>query len=103
MDDQEYLRLLERTFSADERKTMAANGMAMNDGSYPIASVADLSNAVQAYGRSPASRWCRRSPPGRQVPPVIIVPSRGRPAVLERFLARKAEKLAPPANYADAA
>ena len=53
MDDQEYLRLLERTFSADERKTMAANGMAMNDGSYPIASVADLSNAVQAYGRSP--------------------------------------------------
>jgi len=31
---------------------MAKGGMAMPDGSYPIKDVADLRNAIQAYGRA---------------------------------------------------
>jgi hypothetical protein len=41
-----------KEFSADERKKLAGEGKAMKDGSYPIASKADLKNAVQAYGRA---------------------------------------------------
>ena len=38
--------------SRDERKAMAQKGEALPDGSYPIRSVGDLKNAIQAYGRS---------------------------------------------------
>jgi hypothetical protein len=38
--------------SREERKALAAKGEALPDGSYPIRSVGDLKNAVQAYGRS---------------------------------------------------
>lgn len=41
-----------RTFSAEQRKKLAQSGVAMKDGSFPIATKADLKNAVQAYGRA---------------------------------------------------
>lgn len=41
-------------YSADDRKRMAANGQAMDDGSYPIADAEDLDNAVHAVGRGDA-------------------------------------------------
>jgi hypothetical protein len=41
-----------REFSADERKKDAKEGSALPDGSFPIKTVADLKNAVQAYGRA---------------------------------------------------
>jgi hypothetical protein len=36
----------------EERKELARKGLALPDGSYPIRNVADLKNAIQAYGRS---------------------------------------------------
>ena len=41
-----------RDFSPKKRQAMAKRGLALDDGSYPISSVADLENAVQAYGRA---------------------------------------------------
>jgi len=41
-----------RDFSPEQRRMMADKGEAMPDGSFPIATAADLSNAVQAWGRS---------------------------------------------------
>jgi uncharacterized membrane protein YkoI len=43
---------LKRAFSEDRRMSMAKEGTAMPDGSYPIASEEDLKNAIQAYGRA---------------------------------------------------
>ena len=43
---------LKKAFSEDRRMTMAKEGTAMPDGSYPIASEDDLKNAIQAYGRA---------------------------------------------------
>lgn len=43
---------LKRAFSDDVRNQMAKEGTAMPDGSYPIANVADLKNAISAYGRA---------------------------------------------------
>lgn len=43
---------LKRAYSDDEREKMAANGMAMPDGSFPIKDEEDLRNAIQAYGRA---------------------------------------------------
>ena len=45
--------IFNKEFSKDERDKLAKSGKAMPDGSYPIETVADLENAVQAYGRSP--------------------------------------------------
>ena len=42
-----------REFTPEQRRTMADKGEAMPDGSYPIVTVADLGNAIQAWGRSP--------------------------------------------------
>jgi hypothetical protein len=42
----------ERDFSSGQRSRMADKGHAMSDGSFPIATVADLRNAVQALGRA---------------------------------------------------
>ena len=39
----------------DERMKLAEKGEALPDGSYPISSVSDLRNAIQAYGRSKES------------------------------------------------
>jgi len=41
-----------RMFSAERREDLAKRGMALEDGSYPIESVEDLKNAVQAFGRA---------------------------------------------------
>lgn len=45
-----------RVFSADRRKKLALSGHAMSDGSYPIETVGDLSNAVSSYGEAPAAK-----------------------------------------------
>lgn len=41
-----------REFTDAERKDMAEAGQALPDGSYPIKTVKDLKNAIQAYGRA---------------------------------------------------
>jgi hypothetical protein len=41
-----------RDISPDQRKQMAKDGRAMPDGSFPIATVDDLKNAIQAVGRA---------------------------------------------------
>ncbi len=41
-----------RTVSTAEREKLASKGAAMPDGSYPIANVGDLKNAIQAIGRA---------------------------------------------------
>ena len=43
---------LKRAFSEDVRTQMAKEGTALPDGSYPIANVEDLKNAISAYGRA---------------------------------------------------
>lgn len=45
-------RLLARTYSAEQRADFAKKGWALPDGSYPIADMTDLQNAMQAFGRS---------------------------------------------------
>lgn len=41
-----------RMFSSERREEMAEEGMAMPDGSFPIANEQDLRNAIQAHGRA---------------------------------------------------
>ncbi len=41
-----------RAFSDDHRKQLAGEGKAMPDGSYPIETARDLTNAIHAYGRA---------------------------------------------------
>ena len=41
-------------FSAQQRRTAAAHGQAMPDGSFPIRNRADLANAIRAVGRADA-------------------------------------------------
>lgn len=43
---------LKRAFSEETRQQMAESGEAMDDGSFPIASEADLRNAIMAHGRA---------------------------------------------------
>lgn len=50
---------LKRAYSEESRTEMADRGFALPDGSYPIKDVADLQNAIRAYGRAkdkPAAR-----------------------------------------------
>jgi hypothetical protein len=44
--------IIKRTFSADQRKELAASGAALPDGSFPIENTADLHNAIKAVGRA---------------------------------------------------
>ena len=44
--------LMKRDFSDDERKSLAASGEAMPDGSFPIRNGKDLENAIHAIGRA---------------------------------------------------
>jgi len=44
--------LNERKYSEEERKDLASKGLALDDGSFPIKDLADLKNAIQAYGRA---------------------------------------------------
>lgn len=43
---------LKRAYSEEARTGMAEEGIAMEDGSFPIKTVADLKNAIRAYGRA---------------------------------------------------
>lgn len=43
---------LKRAYSEESRMEMAKRGLALDDGSYPIKDVADLRNAIQAFGRA---------------------------------------------------
>ena len=43
---------LKRAFTDDMRNQMAEEGTALPDGSFPIATAADLKNAISAYGRA---------------------------------------------------
>ena len=54
MDDETQAdgNLEERQFTAEQRTAMAKSGHAMPDGSYPIENKADLSNAIQSFGRA---------------------------------------------------
>ena len=44
--------LEKKDYSPKQRRTLAARGLAMPDGSFPIANVADLKNAIQSVGRA---------------------------------------------------
>lgn len=46
------MAIMKRDFSADQRQRMADSGEALPDGSYPIANVSDLKNAIHAFGRA---------------------------------------------------
>jgi hypothetical protein len=50
-----YEALVKEKYSAEDRRRMAGNGQAMDDGSYPIADAEDVRNAVHAVGRGGAS------------------------------------------------
>ena len=43
---------LKAMYSEEQRASMAEEGMALEDGSFPIKNVADLKNAIMAYGRA---------------------------------------------------
>lgn len=43
---------LKRAFNEDQREEMAKEGLALPDGSFPIANVDDLRNAIMAHGRA---------------------------------------------------
>lgn len=51
-EDVEKMVVEKRQFTADERKRLATSGAALADGSYPIANVQDLRNAIQSVGRA---------------------------------------------------
>jgi ATP-dependent Clp endopeptidase proteolytic subunit ClpP len=52
MKDYHDWDFLNRDFSAEERQRLAKSGEAMPDGSFPIVTVGDLDNAIQAIGRA---------------------------------------------------
>lgn len=54
-DDGDYGEYGERAYSEADRKKMAKSGEAMPDGSYPIANLVDLHNAIHAVGRGSAN------------------------------------------------
>lgn len=49
-----------RMYSEESRESMAEEGEALPDGSYPIADEADLRNAIQAYGRAKDKEAAKR-------------------------------------------
>ena len=51
---------LKRAFSDDMRQQMAKEGTALPDGSFPISSVDDLKNAIQAFGRAKDKEAAKR-------------------------------------------
>ena len=50
----------ERDFTAKRRRDLAKKGMALPDGSFPIVTVGDLRNAIQAFGRAKNKSAARR-------------------------------------------
>jgi hypothetical protein len=51
---------LKRAFSEERRMSLAKEGMALPDGSYPIVSEEDLKNAIQAFGRAKDKEAAKR-------------------------------------------
>lgn len=51
-EPEDVLGYEKREFSREQRDRLAREGKALPDGSYPIATVADLENAIQAFGRA---------------------------------------------------
>jgi len=51
---------LKREYSEEARTEMATEGIAMEDGSFPIKTVADLKNAIRAYGRAKDKEKAKR-------------------------------------------
>lgn len=51
-DENELADEVRKDYSDADRKKMAKSGQALPDGSYPIADVQDLKNAIQAIGRA---------------------------------------------------
>jgi len=47
-----YGEFVSENYDTEQRKEMAAKGFALSDGSFPIANLEDLKNAIQAYGRA---------------------------------------------------
>jgi len=47
--------MAERQFSEEERARLAARGLALPDGSYPVPDCDAVRRAHQAYGRAPGS------------------------------------------------
>ena len=43
---------VDENYDTEQRKEMAAKGFALSDGSFPIANLEDLKNAIMAYGRA---------------------------------------------------
>ena len=54
-----------REYSAEQRRRMAEQGLAMRDGSFPIATRQDLLNAIQSVGRAANYNAARRHIIGR--------------------------------------
>ena len=47
-----YGEFVNEEYDTEQRKEMAAKGFALSDGSFPIANLEDLKNAIMAYGRA---------------------------------------------------
>ena len=47
-----YGKFISENYDTEKRKEMAAKGFALADGSFPIANLEDLKNAIMAYGRA---------------------------------------------------
>jgi hypothetical protein len=47
-----YAKFVSENYDTEQRKEMAAKGFALADGSFPIANLEDLKNAIMAYGRA---------------------------------------------------
>lgn len=48
--------MYDRAFTAEERRRLHSEGKTMPDGSYPVETLADLDNAIAAYGRCPEDK-----------------------------------------------
>lgn len=60
-DDSDYIALIKRTFTAEQRRHAASSGAAMPGGRYPIENVEDLHNAIHAIGRGSGSHAAIRA------------------------------------------